>query len=104
MPAKTKAHWKAALDHIITVVLAQDPADDTIIKDALASYGVTGPLDLMTVSPDDLATIVYKDANGVEQPFPKFKQGLVNCFRFYHDWRIHEGNPVGDDEWLQLTE
>lgn len=99
----TRDQWQAALDHVINVVLAQGPPGDTIISDALTAYGVASPLDLLTVPPEDLATITYKDAAGTSQPLPKFKVGLLNCFRYFCDWKVHNGEQIKDDEWIKLT-
>lgn len=97
----TKAQWQASLDHVIDVVLAET---DDVLKNALATYGVASPLDLLTVSPEDLETLTYTDSSsGVKLPLPKFKQGLLNCFRFYCDWRVHEGQQIQDGEWLHIT-
>jgi hypothetical protein len=42
-------------------------------------------------------------ADGTTKTIPKFKAGLLNCFRSFCDWRVHEGLRIKDDEWVNLT-
>lgn len=97
----TKSTRRAALDHIITVVLDQDA--DGEIAQALEKHGVSSPADLCNLSKDDISQLWYLDDEGEERPLTRGRANLLRIVKFFKAWKASEGNPIQDDEWGLIT-
>lgn len=102
MAPMTRPARRAALEHIITVVLGQEP--DGVLLDAIREHNISSPADLCNLSHEDISQLWFHDEEGREQPLPKGTANLIRIFKHFKAWRISEGNPISDEEWGELTE
>jgi hypothetical protein len=89
MPAITKAQGKQALQHVLTNILEDKEDDGTQghIKLSLKKNGITGILDLNTISVDDIDALQYdftqEDDTKILKNLHKSQIGIIMSFRAF---------------------
>jgi hypothetical protein len=109
MPSITKAQGKQALQHVLTNILEDKEDDGTQghIELSLMKNGITGRLDLNTISVDNIDALRYdftqKDDTMILKNLQKGQIGFIMSFRafiFHKD--VKEEIIDTHDKWMQL--
>jgi hypothetical protein len=109
MPAITKTQGKLALQHVLTNILEdkEDNGSPGHIERSLLKKGISGILDLNTISGDDIDSLQYEfkesDDSIVLKTLHKSQIGLLKSLRAYIFHKDVKGEIIDShDKWMQL--
>ena len=92
---------KAAIKHILEKVFEQD-ADSKLHK-AFEFNAIESPHDIIALSSEDIKTIQYPSDNDSFIDLPLANKALLRAFKALINKKSADGNPVQDNQWVQIT-
>jgi hypothetical protein len=99
----TRTEGKAVFDHILDVVLDRYGSGD--MKSALVSEGFVDIFSLLSIDDATIETLEYEDPNDASKKLviKKSDKGMLRTFKAFVTYRITSGNPINDEDWMNLT-
>ena len=97
----TRREAQEAFNHVLDVVLVRK--DDSPLKKALVSEGISDMFSLVTVDFDAIDTLTYDKSDAEKNvPLTRGDKGLLKTFLRFLSHRSNSGNPIGD-KWKDIT-
>ena len=99
----TRTEGKAVFDHIVDVVLDRYGSVD--LKSALIHEGFVDVFHLLSMDDATIESLEYIDPNDAAKKLmiKKSDKGMLRTFKAFVNHRIDSGNPIKDEDWLNLT-
>lgn len=99
----SRAASQAAFNHVMDNVL--DRGDGSPLKSALLADNIRNISVLIAIRGGHIEHLTYREVDGTED-LPMFRgdKSLLASFIDLYAYRAEQGNPIGDDDWLTLTE
>jgi hypothetical protein len=99
----SRAANREAFDHVMDNVL--DRGDDSPLKGALIADNVKTIVELISMTYGHIDTLTYREPDSdVDLPMFKGDKSLLASFHNYYVFRSEQGDPILDDDWLELTQ